>query len=159
MPTQLSTQDVRRRLIWHGIFLFFLGLLTGFLVNRAFTNPRMGLSAHLEGVMNGTFLAVLGAVWGELRLPARAATAAFWLALYGHLCQLGLNPVGSRLWYESRYTDSWSRLRRCSMAGESRDLRFPISRSCHNAVLYLSALGTAWTRSRTAMKASPCSCG
>jgi len=83
MPTQLSTQDVRRRLIWHGIFLFLLGLLTGFLVNRAFTNPRMGLSAHLEGVMNGTFLAVLGAVWGELRLPARAATAAFWLALYG----------------------------------------------------------------------------
>lgn len=83
MPTQLSTQDVRRRLIWHGIFLFLLGLLTGFLVNRAFTNPRMGLSAHLEGVMNGTFLAVLGAVWGELKLPARAATATFWLALYG----------------------------------------------------------------------------
>jgi hydroxylaminobenzene mutase len=82
MLAQLSTQDARRRLIWHGIFLFFLGLLTGFLVNRAFTNPRMGLSAHLEGVMNGTFLAVLGAVWGELRLPARATTATFWLALY-----------------------------------------------------------------------------
>ena len=43
----------------------------------------MGLSAHLGGVMTGTFLAVLGALWAELRLPPRAESAAYRLALFG----------------------------------------------------------------------------
>ena len=43
-----------RRLMWHGMFLFLLGLITG-LVEQHFTNIRMGLYAHLEGVMNGIF--------------------------------------------------------------------------------------------------------
>src|SRR4029434_5711172 len=47
------------------------------------SNPRMGLAAHLEGVMNGTFLVALGAIWTELRLPARPNTIAYWLALSG----------------------------------------------------------------------------
>ena len=74
--------DRRRRLFWHGILLFFLGLVVGAFVQRM-TNPRMGLSAHLGGVMTGTFLAVLGALWGELRLSTRAESAAYWLALFG----------------------------------------------------------------------------
>ena len=45
----------KRRIIWHGMFLFLLGLFTG-LVEQKFANIRMGLAAHLEGVMNGTFL-------------------------------------------------------------------------------------------------------
>jgi len=78
----MNPEDTRRRLYWHGIFLFLLGLLTGFVV-QSLRNPRMGLTAHLEGVMNGTFLAVLGALWPRLRLTPRAAAVAFWLALYG----------------------------------------------------------------------------
>ncbi len=39
--------------------------LTGF-VEQKFINPRMGLAAHLEGVMNGTYLIALGAVWAEV---------------------------------------------------------------------------------------------
>lgn len=74
--------DSRRRLIWHGMFLFVLGLLTG-LVEPQFRNPRMGLAAHLEGVMNGIFLVALGAVWAEVRLPDRAKVAAYWGVLYG----------------------------------------------------------------------------
>jgi len=53
-----------RRLMWHGMFLFLLGLVTGLLEQR-FTNMRMGLAAHLEGVMNGTFLVALAAIWAE----------------------------------------------------------------------------------------------
>jgi hydroxylaminobenzene mutase len=71
-----------RKLIWHGMFLFLLGLLTGF-AETHFANQRMGLAAHLEGVMNGTFLVALGAIWTELRLPARPKTIAYWLALSG----------------------------------------------------------------------------
>ncbi|MBI2528840.1 MAG: hydrogenase [Candidatus Rokubacteria bacterium] len=72
----------RRRLLWHGMFLFLLGLLTGF-VEQKFSNPRMGLAAHLEGVMNGTFLVALGAVWTEVKLSTRLEAAAYWTALYG----------------------------------------------------------------------------
>jgi (hydroxyamino)benzene mutase len=75
-------EDTKRRLLWHGMFLFLIGLLTGF-VEQKFANPRMGLAAHLEGVMNGTFLVALGAIWAEVRLPARLKAAAYWSALYG----------------------------------------------------------------------------
>ena len=74
--------DSKRRLIWHGMFLFLLGLLTGF-VEQKFVNPRMGLAAHLEGVMNGTFLIALGAVWAEVRLSPRLKLSTYWIALYG----------------------------------------------------------------------------
>ena len=75
-------EDSKRRLIWHGMFLFLLGLLTGF-VEQNFANVRMGLAAHLEGVMNGTFLVALGAVWTDVRLSPRLKVAAYWSALYG----------------------------------------------------------------------------
>jgi (hydroxyamino)benzene mutase len=74
--------DRKRQLIWYGMLLFLLGLFTGFLEPQ-FTNPRMGLASHLEGVMNGMFLIALGAVWTEVRLSPRLKTAAYWTALYG----------------------------------------------------------------------------
>ena len=72
----------KRRLMWHGVFLFLLGLLSGFF-EQEFINPRMGLAAHLQGVMNGTFLLALGAVWESVKLSERPKSAAFWIALYG----------------------------------------------------------------------------
>jgi hydroxylaminobenzene mutase len=78
----MDPDNNRRRLMWHGMFLFLLGLLTG-LVETQFANPRMGLAAHLEGVMNGIFLVVLGAIWAEVRLSPSVKTLAFWTALYG----------------------------------------------------------------------------
>jgi hydroxylaminobenzene mutase len=71
-----------RRLMWHGTFLFLLGLLTGF-VEQRFTNVRMGLAAHLEGVMNGILLVALGAIWADVRLSPAANATAYWTALYG----------------------------------------------------------------------------
>ena len=71
-----------RGLMWHGVFLFLLGLLTGFAELR-FANPRMGLAAHLEGVMNGILLLALGAIWIEVRLHTAAKAIAYWTALYG----------------------------------------------------------------------------
>lgn len=75
-------EDGKRRLLWHGMFLFLLGLLTGF-VETSFQNPRMGLAAHLEGVMNGIFLVALGAVWSEVRLSTRQKVLAYCAVLYG----------------------------------------------------------------------------
>jgi hydroxylaminobenzene mutase len=33
--------------------------------------------------MNGTFLIAIGAIWPKVNLAPRAATTAFWLALFG----------------------------------------------------------------------------
>lgn len=68
--------------MFHGMCLFLLGLLTGF-AEQHFANVRMGLAAHLEGVMNGTFLVALGAIWLQVKLSPPAATIAYWTALYG----------------------------------------------------------------------------
>jgi len=68
--------------MWHGMLLFLLGLVTGFLEQR-FANMRMGLAAHLEGVMNGTFLIALGAIWNEVRLSRVGKVAASGTVLYG----------------------------------------------------------------------------
>lgn len=70
------------RLLRLGVFLFLLGLLTGFAI-PAMANPRMGLSSHLEGVLNGLFLIVLGLIWPRLRLGSAAQAVTCWLAVYG----------------------------------------------------------------------------
>jgi hydroxylaminobenzene mutase len=82
MSDHPGVSGTSRRLLRSGVLLFLLGLLTGLLV-PAVANPRMGLSSHLEGVMNGIFLVVLGLVWPRLRLPRSASLAAFCLAVYG----------------------------------------------------------------------------
>src|SRR5262245_39090743 len=79
---RIAMKTSNRQLMWHGMFLFLLGLLTGFAEQR-FTNMRMGLAAHLEGVINGIFLVALGAIWREVRLPSPAKATAYWTALYG----------------------------------------------------------------------------
>ncbi len=75
-------EGANRRLMWHGMVLFLLGLITGF-AELHFTNIRMGLAAHLEGVLNGTFLLALGAAWTGVRLSQRTSRVAFWMVLYG----------------------------------------------------------------------------
>jgi hydroxylaminobenzene mutase len=72
----------KRRVMWHGVLLFLLGLITG-LLEQHFTNVRMGLSAHLEGVMNGILLLALGGAWNEVRLPPPVKVTAYCTALYG----------------------------------------------------------------------------
>jgi hydroxylaminobenzene mutase len=70
------------RLLQLGIFLFLIGLLTGFVVPHL-ANPRMGLSSHLEGILNGFFLVLIGLLWPKLRLSRPWLAITFWLAIYG----------------------------------------------------------------------------
>jgi hydroxylaminobenzene mutase len=78
----MSADETRRRLFRHGMFLLLLGLLTG-LAEQRFTNARMGLAAHLEGLTNGILLMVLGIVWKDVSLPPGLGAAALRLGLYG----------------------------------------------------------------------------
>ncbi len=74
--------QISRKLKMLGMFLFLLGLITGFLMMNI-KNPKMGLAAHLEGVMNGTFLIAVGLIWNELKLNKNLKTAAYGTLIYG----------------------------------------------------------------------------
>jgi hypothetical protein len=75
-----STQG-QRRLIWHGMFLFLLGLI-GFAEGQVI-NPRMGLAAHLEGLMNGTFLIALGGGVAVCEAVSGTHDRDIWMVLCG----------------------------------------------------------------------------
>jgi hydroxylaminobenzene mutase len=91
----------QQRLCFAGIVLFLLGLLAGF-ASPIFLNPRLGLSAHLEGVMNGMFLILIGLIWGRVALGPGARKLTFGLLLWGTFvnwlaCILGAVTGASRM--------------------------------------------------------------
>jgi len=77
----MHAREVKRRLLWHGILIVLLGLAVGALVPEL-KNPRMGVAAHVGGVMSGLFLLLVGLIWEEIRLPARAERLTIVLFLY-----------------------------------------------------------------------------
>jgi (hydroxyamino)benzene mutase len=64
-----------------GLILFLIGLLTGLAV-PLLRNSRMGLSSHLEGVLNGMFLVLLGLLWPHTRLSHAWGVTAVTLIVY-----------------------------------------------------------------------------
>lgn len=73
---------ITRTLKMAGMFLFLLGLLTGFII-MALKNPKMALAAHLEGVMNGIFLILAGLIWDELILSPKQKKIVLVTLFYG----------------------------------------------------------------------------
>ena len=84
IDTQTKQAD---KLIFLGLLLFLLGLTVGLFVHNT-TNPRMALSAHLEGVMNGMFLMILGLIWKRLVLSKTFLIVSYWLVVYGTFANL-----------------------------------------------------------------------
>lgn len=70
------------KLIFLGILLFVLGLVIGLFIPMM-ANPRMGLSAHLEGVMNGMFLVILGLIWQKILFGEKTMKLIYGLTLFG----------------------------------------------------------------------------
>ncbi len=75
--TQQSNQLIRV-----GMTLFLLALVIGLFV-QSFAVPRLGLSVHLLGLLQGILLTVLGLVWPRLNLARSWSRTALWLAVYG----------------------------------------------------------------------------
>jgi hydroxylaminobenzene mutase len=82
------------RLLQLGFLLFLLALLVGLAVPR-FAVPRLALSTHLLGLMQGLFLSVLGLLWLRLKLTPRLSAIAFWLAIYGCFAAWTANLLGA----------------------------------------------------------------
>ncbi|MGD9630266.1 MAG: hydrogenase [Pyrinomonadaceae bacterium] len=70
------------RLMQFGMVLFLLGLLTGFAVPML-QMPRMGLASHMQGIINGMLLVIMGVVWTRLRLSGRTRSILLGLLIYG----------------------------------------------------------------------------
>jgi (hydroxyamino)benzene mutase len=84
---QNRQSEQSNKLIFWGLALLLLGLAVGLFVQNM-TNPRMALSAHLEGLMNGMFLMLLGLIWQRLVLSAKLLKLTFLLAIYGTFANL-----------------------------------------------------------------------
>lgn len=82
MNTSTEATLQGHRLIQAGVLLFLFALIVGLLIPR-FSVPRLGLSVHLLGILQGIFLMITGTVWPRLRLVRATLRLGFWLTLYG----------------------------------------------------------------------------
>jgi hydroxylaminobenzene mutase len=78
------------------VALVLVALLIGLAI-PALAVPRLGVAAHLNGVIGGVALIVLGLLWPQLALRPAAATAAFWLAVYSFAVAT-LMPLLGAVW-------------------------------------------------------------
>ena len=76
-----TSQKQSNQLIQLGILLFTFALLTGLAI-PFLARPRLGLSAHLGGAMNGMFLVLAGLIWHKINLSVRLQKTTFGLLIY-----------------------------------------------------------------------------
>ena len=73
------------RLVFWGVFLFFLSLITGLLLVASpsfVANPRGVLAGHLEAAMNGMFVTIVGLFFPRVALSPRQARLCRGALLY-----------------------------------------------------------------------------
>ncbi len=136
----MQTQTQNRRLMWHGMFLFLLGLFTGFAESH-FTNVRMGLAAHLEGVMNGIFLLALGPAWNELRLGSAPKSVTSLARALRLLHELVFRRACRRIRHRRTLPDYSSRTHRLSHGKKTNHRRLHERRARHRRLHPAPTLG------------------
>ena len=83
-----------QRLLQAGICLFLAAVLLGLAIQQ-FTVPRLALSAHLIGILQGIVLVVVGLVWPRLYLTPRQFRLTFWLVVYQAVAAFLSNVLGA----------------------------------------------------------------
>ena len=89
------------RLVQLGMLVFLFALFVGLGVSISghglpiFAVPRLGLSAHLIGLMQGTFLIATGALWPKLQLTRATSLVGFWLVVYGFFAAWAINVLAA----------------------------------------------------------------
>ena len=84
-----------------GFVLIFLALISGFGM-PFFVSPRLGLAAHIVGIMGGLVLIALGALAASFRLGSRTGAVMMWSWVYAAYvnwlaCLVGAITGASRL--------------------------------------------------------------
>jgi hydroxylaminobenzene mutase len=74
---------MNRAIIRHGFILILLALISSLFI-PAMQIPRLGLSAHTIGLLGGTLLIAIGAVWQQFSLTAGQARLMVLAWLYAN---------------------------------------------------------------------------
>jgi hydroxylaminobenzene mutase len=78
----MDERSNRKHFIIAGVLLILLGLLTGFIIPNTI-NPRVAMSAHVEAIMGGMLLLLVGGVvWEHVHFGERAAAVVKYLLFY-----------------------------------------------------------------------------
>lgn len=77
-----TNEKLKRSLLFWGMILFLLGLILAFPI-IPYTNKRMGVATHLEGILNGIFIVVVALVWDYVNVSIRAKKVAYVSLLIG----------------------------------------------------------------------------
>lgn len=82
------------RLFRVGVGLMLAAVLLGLAIPQ-FASPRVALSAHLIGLLQGMLLVVIGLLWPRLTLPAARRSLTCGLVLYQALAAFGANVLAA----------------------------------------------------------------
>lgn len=96
MEPTAAQQRQGHHLLQAGVAIFLAALFIGLALPYAAV-PRLALSAHLVGMLQGIFLLVLGLSWNRLKLEHGPLTLAFWLLVYQAIAAPIANLLAS-LW-------------------------------------------------------------
>lgn len=77
-----TNEKLKRSLMFWGMVLFLLGLVLAFPI-IPYTNKRMAIATHLEGILNGIFILVVALIWDWVKVPMRAKKVAYVSLLVG----------------------------------------------------------------------------
>ena len=77
----MNSPNQSLRLLQAGVTLFLVAVLLGLAI-PCFTVPRLALSAHLVGILQGLFLVAVGLLWSRLTLTATQLKITHWLVVY-----------------------------------------------------------------------------
>jgi hydroxylaminobenzene mutase len=78
----MDERSNRKNFVVAGVLLILLGLLTGFIIPST-RNPRVAMSAHVEAIMGGMILLLVGGVvWEHVHFGERAARVVKYLLFY-----------------------------------------------------------------------------
>jgi len=83
-----------QRLLQTGIGFILYASFEGFAIPFV-ASPRVGLSAHTLGALEGVLLLALGLLWPKLSLRAIASRVAFWCLLYSAFAILGAYTIAA----------------------------------------------------------------
>jgi hydroxylaminobenzene mutase len=78
----MDVRSIKRQFAFAGVLLILLGLLTGFVIQST-SNPRVAMACHVEAIMGGMPLVIVGGlVWEQAQLGERAAKSVRFLFFY-----------------------------------------------------------------------------
>lgn len=94
MSTSIVLSRQGHRLLQVGIALFLFISLEGFAIPYL-AAPRLGLSVHTLGALQGVLLLTVGLVWPKLNLGATMSRIAFWFLIYSAFAILTAYLLGA----------------------------------------------------------------